>query len=221
MGLAQHYPLLLCLRENHLALKSADSLQTKLFINGQEKSAQALSALTFEEVDELMTYQKLEQMLDAEMYPESFRIYISTTHKTPRQNFTRASWKKFLSANALTDYPLGYSNSFSMNKLMEAIFFSDKHAFVTRTKDDYLKLYDDYAHNIDVYINGLAVKPARIESVHIREVDKLYTHERPFYEWADSTRQVHRFVLYVQTAPKRAKRDSSYYVFSPFYSGDF
>ena len=108
-----------------------------------------------------------------------------------------------------------------MNKLLEANFFNNKLTFVKQKKDNYLQLYDEYTKDIDLYINGLPVDSKGIESVHVREVDKLYTQERSFEQWADSPYRQHRFTLYIQTAPKRAKRDSSYYVFSPFYSGDF
>ncbi|MBD2701103.1 hypothetical protein IC229_10690 [Spirosoma sp. BT702] len=215
-----HYPDILCIRNNHLDLKDP-TLPIKLFINAQESQLADLSTVSFENTNEILIYQKWENIEGAERYPELYRIFVSTTHKTPTPNQIRLRWKQFLLANAVSEHPLGESNSFSMNKLMEATFFSNKNAFVTRTKDDYLKLYDEYATDIDVLINGLAVEPKRIEGVHIREVDKLYTRERPFYEWTDGSNRAHRFVLYVQTAPKLAKRDSSYYVFSPFYSGDF
>ena len=124
-------------------------------------------------------------------------------------------------ANAISDEPSGWSHSFSMNQLMEATFFHDKQAFVERTKDDYLSLLDGYEKNIDLFINGLKATPDDIKSVHIREVDKLYTRERSYNEWIRETNPEKRYIPYVETAPKRAKRDSTYYVFSPFYSGDF
>ena len=215
------YPGILCLQADHLRLKLPNSQQSKVFINGQEESAQQLSTLTFEEVADLLVYQKWDDMPEASTYPESYRVFVSTTHKMSELNETRTKWKQFLLANAISDHPLSISNTFSMNKLLEATFFNNKLAFVKRTKDEHLKLYDEYSSDIDLYINGLAVDPKRIESVHVREVDKLYTRERSFEEWADGPNRQHRFVLYIQTSPKRAKRDSSYYVFSPFYTGDF
>ncbi|GAB3640526.1 M56 family metallopeptidase [Spirosoma arcticum] len=218
-----HYPSILCLRNDRLALKLPDGERAKVFINGQQSESpeKALSALRFEEVADLFVYQKWDDAAGAEKYPESYRIFISTTHKTPVTSPRRSQWAKYLKAAAVSDYPLGKASTFSMNKLLEATFFSNKLTFVKRTKDDHLTLYDDYKTDVDLYINGLPVKPKDIESVHVREVDRLYANERSFEEWVDGTDRKRRFVLYIQTTPKRAKRDSTYYVFSPFYSGDF
>ena len=215
------YPEILCLRNNHLELKLPDGQQAKLFINGKEEPVQSLSALTFNEVNDLLVYQKWEDLAEASAYPESHRVFVSTTHKTPAKNPVRTRWEQYLRANAVSDHPLGQISTFSMNKLLEATFFQNKLAFVERTKKDYLKLYDEYATDIDLYINGLPADGKSIEGIHVREVDKLYTQERRFEEWADAPNRKHRFLMNIQTSPKRAKRDSSYYVFSPFYSGDF
>ncbi|MBD2756253.1 hypothetical protein [Spirosoma validum] len=215
------YPQILSLQDNHLALKNLYESQVKIFINGQTASAKALSALTFDQVDDLFVYQKWDDLPGADKFPETYRLFISTTHKTPTPSPIRMKWRQYLMANAVSDYPLGKSSTFSMNKLLEATFFHNKLAFVERTKDNHLKLYDEYAADIDLYINGLPVEPKTIKSVHVREVDKLYTRERSFEEWADGPGRQHRFTLFIQTEPKRAKRDSTYYVFSPFYSGDF
>ncbi len=215
------YPEILSLRNNHLALKLPDGKRANVFINGQPSTATALSELTFEQVEDLFVYQKWDDATGADKFPEMYRVFISTTHKTPKLNRLRENWKQYLLANAVSDYPLGKSSAFSMNTLLEATFFNNKLTFVKRTKKDYLQLYDEYASDIDLYINGLPVTSKDIESVHVREVDKLYTRERPFGEWTDGPNQQHRFTLFIQTAPKRANRDSTYYVFSPFYSGDF
>jgi hypothetical protein len=217
------YPTILCIRNNKLALKLPDGQKVKAFINGQEAKSpeQSLSALRFEEIDDLFIYQKWDDAPGSNTYPESYRIFISTTHKSPVINQTRSRWTNYLKAAAVSDYPLGKASTFSMNKLLEATFFSNKLAFVSRTKNDHLALYDDYSRDIDLFINGLAVKQKDIEGVHVREVDRLYAGERSFEEWTNSTNRKSRFILYIKTTPKRAKRDSSYYVFSPFYSGDF
>ena len=215
------YPEILCIRNNHLAIKAAEVDQVKLFVNGNPTPVSALSSLTFEEVADLFIYQKWADIPGAEAYPETYRIFVSTTHKTPGQDMVRAQWKQFMQANALSDFPLGHSNTFSMNKLLEATFFHNKLAFVERTNDEHLRLYDEYRKDIDLFVNGIRVDEKQITDMHVREVDKLYTRERPFDEWADGPDRKSRYVLYIQTAPKRAKRDSSYYVFSPFYSGDF
>ncbi|QHV98102.1 M56 family metallopeptidase [Spirosoma endbachense] len=216
-----NYPEALCLRNNHLALKTQNGEQVKVFINGQEASAQSLSALTFDEVNDLLIYRKWDDVQGVNKFPETYRIFISTTHKTIANDPIREKWKQFLEAAAVSDNPLGVSNTFSMNKLLEATFFSNKLAFVKRTKDDHLTLYDEYKTDIEAYINGISVRPKEIESVHVREVDRLYARERSFEEWTDGPNRQARFILYIQTTPKRARRDSSYYVFSPFYTGDF
>jgi hypothetical protein len=215
------YPAILCLRNNHLALKLPDGQRAKIFINGKEEPVQQLAKLTFEEVNELMVYQKWDDMPDSDKYPESYQLFVNATHKTIPPSPIRTIWKQFLLANAVSDYPTGNSNRFSMNTLLEATFFNNKLAFVKRTKNDHLQLYDEYKSDIDLFINGVPVKAKDIETVHVREVDKLYTKERSFEEWADKPDRNRRFVLFIKTAPSRAKRDSSYYVFSPFYSGDF
>jgi hypothetical protein len=215
------YPEVLCIRNYHLSIKAVEVGQTKLFINGSPASAESLSSLTFEEVADLFIYQKWADMPGAEVYPETYRIFISTTHKTQEQDAVRVQWKQFMQANAVSDFPLGHSSTFSMNKLLEATFFHNKLAFVERTKNEHLRLYDAYRKDIELFVNGIRVDEKQITDMHVREVDKLYTRERPFDEWADGPDRKARYVLYIQTAPKRAKRDSTYYVFSPFYSGDF
>ncbi|SFD14719.1 hypothetical protein [Spirosoma endophyticum] len=158
-----HYPKILCLRNNHLGLKLPDGQQAKLFINGEKEPVQSLSALTFNEVNDLLVYQKWEDLAEASAYPESHRVFVSTTHKTPAKNPVRTRWEQYLRANAVSDHPLGQTSTFSMNKLLEATFFQNKLAFIERTKEDYLKLYDEYSTDIDLYINGLPVDAKSIE----------------------------------------------------------
>ena len=218
-----HYPDILCLRNERLVLKLPNGEPVTVFINGQPSKSpeKAVSALRFEEVADLLVYQKSDDAPGADKYPDSYRVFISTTHKTPTMNPKRSRWVSYLKAAGVSEHPLGKASTFSMNQLLEATFFSNKLTFVKRTKDDYLTLYEEYKTDIDLYINGLPVKRKDIETVHVREVDRLYANERSFEEWAGGPDRKSRFVLYIQTAPKRAKRDSTYYVFSPFYSGDF
>ena len=218
-----NYPDILCTRNDRLALKLRDGQRVTVFINGQQATLpeKALAAIRFEEVADILVYQKWDDAPGAETYPESHRLFISTTHRKPVMDSLRSQWSNYLKAAAVSDHPLGKASTFSMNKLLEATFFSNKLAFVKRTKDDHLTLHDSYKTDIELFINGLPAKEKDIEGVHIREVDRLYANERSFEDWADGPERKSRFVLYIQTAPKRAKRDSSYYVFSPFYSGDF
>ncbi len=215
------YPDVLCLRHNKLALNQPANKPVMLFINGQESSEKALSTLTFEEVNDLLVYQKKEYAPGADTFRESYRVYISTTHRKPTVSLTRSRWKRYLEAAAVSEHPLGQSNTFTQNELLEAIFFQNRNAFVQRTQDDYLTLIDAFATDIEVFINGLPATTNAIRTVHVREVTQVFARERPFEEWVESPNRKRRFVLYIQTSPQRAKRDSTYYVFSPFYSGDF
>ena len=215
------YPEIICLRDGKLSLRQPENFRVKLFINGQESSEKALPALSFSEVEDLMVYQKWDDALGAEKYPESYRVLISTTHETLPLTSLRSNWEKYLKAAGISEHPLGLSSTFTMNKLLEATFFNNKLTFVQRTKSNYLTLIDSFSEDIDLYINGLVATPEDIAKVHVREVDKLYANERSFEMWTDGPKRQHRYVLYIQTTPKRAKRDSSYYVFSPFYTGDF
>ena len=218
-----NYPNILCARNDQLALKLRDGQRVTVFVNGQQATSpeKALAAIRFEEVADMLIYQKRDDALGAEKYPESHRLFISTTRRKPLVDLVRSRWSNYLKAAAVSDHPLGKASTFSMNRLLEATFFSNLFAFVERTKDDHLTLYGSYKTDIDLFINGLPATEKDIEGVHIREVDRLYANERSFEEWVDGPERKSRFVLYIQTAPKRAKRDSSYYVFSPFYSGDF
>ncbi|AQG81608.1 hypothetical protein [Spirosoma montaniterrae] len=215
------FPNYLCIRNNRLALELPTGEQTKVYINGKEATINALEQLTFDEVAELFMYSR-RASLSRQPDTDRHRILISTTHRPLPNTADRRDMKQFLMASAITNNPFGEANTFSMNRLLEATFFQDKRAFVERTKDDHLSLLPDYQQDIDVYINGLDATPADIKTIHIREVDRLYTSERSYKQWLTNTpNRLSRYILYIQTTPKRAKRDSSYYVFSPFYTGDF
>lgn len=177
-----------------------------------------LEKTPFAQVNDLFIYQRKGY---GNQPTERYRILVGTTHKTIAFSPVRKRWEMDMKANAVSGSVTGKSHTFSMNQLMEATFFHNKNAFVERTKTDHLQLFADYKSNIDVYINGLTATPDDVKTVHIRDVDKLYTRERPYEEWAAETNPEKRYILYIETAPKRAKRDSTYYVFSPFYSGDF
>ncbi len=206
-----NYPRILCLRQGKLALKNIDMSSVKLFVNGQETDASLLATLLFDSVSDLFIYEKQPNVPGANATHETYRILIGTTHQSPPADSLHHDWEQYMTANAVSDEPGGSSHTFSMNKLLEATFFHDKKAFVGRTKNEHLVLLDDYEENIDLYINGLAATPKDIKSVHIREVDRLYTRERPYKEWTRETEPLKRFVLYIETAPKRAKRDSTYF----------
>lgn len=210
------YPTILSLHDGKLRLYETDAQYVRVFINGRESTAQVLETTSFAAVNELFIYRNRTPQSN-----EQYRILLSTSHENRAYTSEKKKWKTFMEARAAGGNVYGDSHTFSMNQLLEATFFHDKRAFVERTKDDHLLLPDEYASSADLFINGLPASPEDIETVHIREVDKLYTRERPFEEWHTGTNPQKRYILYIETAPKRAKRDSSYYVFSPFYSGDF
>jgi len=210
------YPTILSLHDGKLRLYETDAQYVRVFVNGRESTTQMLETISFASVNELFIYRNR-----APQSNERYRILLSTSHENKAYSSEKKRWKTFMEAQAAGGNVYGDSHTFSMNQLLEATFFHDKRAFVERSKDDHLLLPNEYASSADLFINGSPASPEDIKTVHIREVDKLYTRERPFEEWHTSTNPQKRYILYIETAPNRAKRDSSYYVFSPFYSGDF
>ena len=148
-------------------------------------------------------------------------IFIETSQKPVPFDGQRKQFFTLLQAAAISKYPLGESFSFNMNQVLEATFFHNKNALVERTKNEHLSVYDDYANAVEIEINHLPATLADVKTIHVREVARLYTKERPYIEWFRTDNPLPRFKLSIETSPKRAKRDSSYYVFSPFYTGDF
>ncbi|WP_229365835.1 hypothetical protein [Fibrisoma montanum] len=214
-------PIAVVLRGNQFALADEYRNETILYINGKAASETQLQKLSPEFVDEVFVLRKWEYSSDAEYDPKPNRVLIQTSSHPIQFTQKRSRFFTLLQAAALSKHPFGETYSFNMNQLLEATFFHNKNALVERTKNQHLKLYDEFADNTDVLINGILVKPEDVTSVHVREVARLYTRERPFTDWFRADQPSSRFELNIQTAPSRAKRDSSYYVFSPFYSGDF
>ena len=214
------YPVMLGLSAGKLVLVNTDAQLVRVFVNGQESTVQQLEDTPFTQVDDLLVY-KRNGPRDLNAPNEQYRILLGVSHKTNTYGLLKKRWETQLGANAVSGSVLGESYSFSMNQLLEATFFHDKRTFVERTKDEHLALLDDHVANTESFINGLPATPADIKTIHVREVNRLYSRERPFAEWNAENNPKKRYILYIQTAPKRAKRDSTYYVFSPFYSGDF
>ncbi|SOD88299.1 hypothetical protein [Spirosoma fluviale] len=214
-------PIILQLKDDRFLLPDDYKYESAIYIDGQEASVEALEKLSPEFVSELFIMHQWENMAYADNQAKPYQILIQTSPSPVVFNVYRKQFFTLLQAAALSKHPLGETFSFNMNQLLEATFFHNKNALVERTKDEHLRIYDEYKTTVEVFINNLPVTPADVKTVHVREVARLYTKERPYYEWFRADSPSPRFELHIETTPKRAKRDSSYYVFSPFYTGDF
>jgi hypothetical protein len=136
----------------------------------------------------------------------------------------------------------------SMNQLLEASFFKRKKAMLYVRPDHHLDLYDEYKKSVTVFVDRKEVTLEELRQVHIRQVAIVYAHKRPSKEnllglieyygetptngnqpvpilkvLENSTRQPNEtdYIVWIDRAPNRMKRDSSNYVVSPFYTGAF
>lgn len=212
-------PFIIELKEGILTLKDLYMPQTVLYINGKEASLELLAKLKIDYIEELFVLHQFEGVDDYD--PKPYRVLIQI-RDTPMATLPgRNELVAMLEAAAISEHPLGTSHSYTMNKVLEATFFGYRDVFVKRMKNQHLKIQDEFIHDIDVFINKIPVDPREVETVHVREIAQLQTYEKPYTAWRGTGKRSNRYMLLIQTAPKRAKRDSSYYVFSPFYSGDF
>lgn len=214
-------PVILQLKENRFVLPEDYKYSSAVYINGKEASVDALQKLSPDYVSELFVIHQWENFAEADQEAKPYQIMIQTSSQRIPNNDRREQFFSLLRAAAISQNPLGETRSFNMNQLLEATFFHNKNALVERTKNEHLSLYDEYAKSVDVFINNLPATPADVKTIHVREVARLYAKERPYLEWLRPDNPLSRFVLNIHTSPKRAKRDSTYYVFSPFYTGDF
>lgn len=218
---AQSEPVILQVKGNQFVLSDDYKYSSDIYINGKSASVEDLQKLSPEFISELFVMHQFENMAGIDTQAKPYQILIQTTPQPIRFDGIRKQFFTLLQAASISQHPLGESFSFNMNQLLEATFFHNKNALVERTKNEHLSVYDDFAKTVDVFINNLPATPADVKTIHVREVARLYTKERPYTVWFRTDNPSSRFELYIQTSPKRAKRDSSYYVFSPFYSGDF
>lgn len=218
------HELIVALIDDHLLLKEQYKARTRVFINGKEAPPAAVDLVTPFNIKELFVLKKPDAFPGTEdaADPTTYRLLIETGTNYRRADPERQNLFLLLQASMQTNNPFGQSYTFSMNELLEATFFQKKTPFVFRTKDNHLQIYDEFLTDLTVFINGQPASPDAVMQIHVREVDKLYSRERPYKEWMRTDpERPSRFVLVIQTSPNRAQRDSSYYVFSPFYSGDF
>lgn len=125
----------------------------------------------------------------------------------------------------LTKTEMEYTWTGSMNQLLEASFFKRKEAMLYVRPDKHLDLYDEYKKSITVFVDRKEVTLEELKQVHIRQVAIVYAHKRRTKESMlgalnrsdDDT----DYVVWIDRAPNRMKRDSSNYIVSPFYTGDF
>jgi hypothetical protein len=136
----------------------------------------------------------------------------------------------------------------SMNQLLEASFFKRKEAMLYVRPDHHLDLYDEYKKSVTVFVDRKEVTLEELKTVHIRQVAVVYAHRRSSKEdllglsedynaavihgqkpnpklrvVESSTRRLHEtdYIVWIDRAPNRMKRDSTIHIVSPFYTGDF
>ncbi|RYC68663.1 M56 family metallopeptidase [Spirosoma sordidisoli] len=214
-------PVVVQILKNKFSVANDFLYASALYINGKEMPLDSLSQIAPESISELFVMHQLEGQPDTDRQAKPYQILLQTATKPVRFTAQRNEFFALLQAAAISQHPRGESYMFTMNSLLEATFFHNKNALVERTADEHLKVYDEYKNDVDVFINNLPATVADVATIHVREVARLGTRERPYTSWFRPDQPERRFELHIKTAPKRAKRDSSYYVFSPFYTGDF
>jgi beta-lactamase regulating signal transducer with metallopeptidase domain len=207
------------LKDNHLVLLEDQQFDTVVYVDGKETPSENLSRIQSEFIEALFLVRQNDYAPNPDDKP--IRVVIETSRHPQMPTPGAQHYLAYLQAATMTKRPLGTNRTFSMNEVLEATFFHRKDVLVERTPNDHLKLYDEFAQNTDVLINSIPVSPDDVKTVHIREVQKIYTIERSFALWFRPNSPSKRFAINIETSPHRAQRDSSYYVFSPFYSGDF
>ncbi len=208
------------LKNNHLQLVGDHTnYNTGIYINCQPSTIAQFNKIESEFIQDLFIYEQAPYSENPTDKPWIVAVMISPKIIPPDP--IRNSFLTYLQGAIQTEHPLGNTQEFSMNDVLEATFFHRKNVMVERTKNEHLKVYDEFIADTDVLINGIPVPIKEVQTVHVREVKRIYTIERSFEKWFRADNPQKRFAISIETSPKRAKRDSSYYVFSPFYSGDF
>lgn len=214
-------PVVLQVKGDKLVLSDDIKYSSAVYVDGQKVPSETLGQLSPEFVSELFVLHQSAPSANTNTRDKPYQIMVQTSPQPILFDQKREKFFTLLQASVHSQHPFGIVYSFSMNELLEATFFHNKNTLVERTDNEHLKVYDEFKNDVDVFINNLSATPADVATIHVREVARLYTKERPYTDWFRAKQPLSRFVLNIQTAPKRANRDSSYYVFSPFYSGDF
>lgn len=108
-----------------------------------------------------------------------------------------------------------------MNRLLEVSFMKYRQFMLHVTDDYHLDLLPEY-RQATITIDGHPATLAQLRKVHVRQVERAHVHQKGEFERVFSPEPYDvKYSVTITRAPKRANRDSSYYVFSPFYSGDF
>ena len=91
-----------------------------------------------------------------------------------------------------------------------------------RVTDDYhLDVLPEY-RQATITIDEKPATLVQLRDIHVRQVDWAYVRRKGELERVlDTDLYEAKYAISIRLAPRRAKRDSSYYVFSPFYQGDF
>ena len=208
------------LTHNHLQLLGDHAdYNTRVFINCKPAPISQLSKIESEFIQNLSVYEQASY--SEPLADKPWIVVVMTSPKIIPPDPIRSGFLTYLQAATISNHPMGTNHTFSMNDVLEATFFHRKNLLMERTKNEHLKLYEEFVPTTGVYINGIPVSAKEVETVHVREVNKIYTIELNYQLWFGAKKSTKRFLVNIETSPKRAKRDSSYYVFSPFYSGDF
>ncbi len=214
-------PVILTIKKDRFAIADDYLFAVTVYLNGKETPAASLKQLAPEFVREVFVMHQWDNQPNVNTTLKPYQVLIQTSPEPLPFNGPRKQFFTLLQAASLSQHPHGDSHMFTMNSLLEATFFHNKTALVERSPNEHLKLYDEFSDNTAIFINRIPATAADVETIHVREVARLYTLERPYTDWFRARKPLSRFELHINTAPKRAKRDSTYYVFSPFYSGDF
>lgn len=217
----QSDPVILQLSGNQFRVADDHVYESTLYINGKEAPLERLNQIAPEFVRELFVMHQWDNLAESEPNAKPYQIFVETQSAPIPFNTERKQFFTLFQAAALSAHPRGESYSFTMNQLLEATFFHNKNALVERTKNEHLAVYDEFKKTTAIFINELPATPADVATIHVREVARVHTKERPYTDWFRADEPLPRFELHILTTPKRAIRDSTYYVFSPFYTGDF
>lgn len=113
----------------------------------------------------------------------------------------------------------------NMNQLLEASFFKRKGAMLYVRPDKHLDLYDEYKKSVTIFVDQKQVTLKELREIHIRQVAIVYAHKRQAEKRilgiSNRTGDETDYVVWIDRAPNRMKRDSTIHVVSPFYTGDF